>query len=478
MNGKKLPVIYRVDNSMGTYYGPQGELYDRAKFEGYVKAITTTLGDLHWCGVAEPFPDGKARLSDYHMHINHVWPLGVKKQISVAMQKKIQTILKGVDPQTHDYSKAAKKGIDRIQKAVNDGKYAKGESVKDKAYKGPQDKKGKSMRRKEDGTKTHHHVIMSPGYANWLNQKIALLAKLRKEKADLGGFDPTIMSDLCHALMQNTGLKPCQIYKKALAEGNIKLQKYVVKNLKQLEDDWSNLLQIRAQIELMDEIMPAMNPFQTSCTEIIEASTTDRHHGQFNWYVDPHGGAGKSTLQTMRYNSTGAAEFPCCKSADIAKAFNYEKEVNFNFTADTDMSEVPYTAIENLCDGKIFNTKYHSKMKRVPKPQINVFSNSIPMFYRDGKPTMIPDRWNVYIWNHKKEQFTKMPLLVMFPHLEPPKSPFTLAMPVQTIEMERLSVRPAKRPRPAPATYDQIKHNYMPHGFRDCPESMFRNLSI
>jgi len=110
---------------------------------------------------------------------------------------------------------------------------------------------------------------------------------------------------------------------------------------------------------------------------------------------------GKSTLQDKLHKEMGACEFPNAKTADVARAYCFEKMVNFNFAKATDMAKVNYRVMEDLADGKIFSCKYDSGMKRVSKPKINVFCNNEPVYSK-----LSVDRWNVYKWDGQNLQHT------------------------------------------------------------------------
>lgn len=382
MSAKK---IQRRGSTMATYYGPPDTKYSQPLFVTLIKKIMKILKPKQFSAVSEPFPNEDVlRKSLWHMHIMLVFE--GRKTITPNMQQKIQTLL-NVPFCTHDYT-SRENSTAGLQKEVNDAKYAMGMSCKDEANGG--------------NKKTHYDRVRSSGYLSWVTGLEEKLAHDKLESKDLGGFDISKPAQYAYALMKNRNLKPHQIYRYAEKEGNLALELYVADNLSKLEDLYGNIKKLQAEM-LLDEAPDLVpNVMQEQALKIIESSTNKRDEGQLNCFLDELGNTGKSELQNMLYKTYGAPEFPNAKTADIAKAYNYEKMVNFNFARHVDMERVNYSAIENLLDGKIFSSKYHSGMKRVAKPQVNMFTNSLPILTK-----MSMDRWNIYAWDPKRQKFDK-----------------------------------------------------------------------
>lgn len=377
--------IIRKGNTMATYYAPPGQEYSKEAFQKIATWVAAQLKPVHWGAVAEPFPDEAERKSSWHFHMMLAWKDDYRKQITAHMQKKIEEFLR-VPACTHDYTSSNKSNA--LQKCVNDAKYATGRSVKDETYEGP-----KSGRRKE---KSHYAVIKSAGFDDWLAKKEEALESFKEEKASLGNYDISNPETYSYALMKGRNYRPWEIHEFAEKEGNMALELYVIKNLSQLEERYNNLKKVMAERKINREEELEPNAFQKGAIQIIENTSAKRDEGQLNVFVDKKGNSGKSVLQSMLYKKYEAPEFPNAKTADIAKAYSYEPMVNFNFARHVDMEKVNYCAIENLLDGKIFSSKYHSGLKRVSPPKINIFANEFPTISK-----LSFDRWNIHEWDGK-----------------------------------------------------------------------------
>lgn len=392
-----VKALTRSSQTLGTYYAPPDEVYAKELFEGYVDEIVAILRPKEWSAVSEPFPESEIeRKSFWHFHLSLWYGEGVRKQITASMQKKVEKVL-SVPLCTHDYT-ATLKGIAGQQKMVNDMNYAMGGSTK------------RVLKGKEFIQKEKHDVYKSPGFDSVVQERILKLASLKKDKEDLGGFDPCLPAEHAYALMKNKGWKPFEIWTFAEETENLKLELYVAKNMTALEELYSNVVKMKALRAMKAKPLPEPNNMQVECKKIIASSMeaqkeplTFRGKGQLNVFVDKKGNAGKSVMQDMLYREYDAPEFPNVKTADVATAYNYQKMVNFNFARSTAMDKVNYRVIEDLADGKIFSSKYHSGMKRVCPPQINIFANNMPQV-----ASLSEDRWNIYEWDSIIKKFKKL----------------------------------------------------------------------
>lgn len=377
--------ITRNGDTMATYYAPPGEAYCVKKWKACMGRILKVLKPVHFSMVSEPFPDKAERKSTYHTHVHLVWPDGFKKQITPAAQLKIQQILK-VDLSTHDYTNKPKAKHGGLAKTVSDGNYSRGLSKKDKANGGSK--------------KTHYHTWESEGYNEWFTAKEEEYKAQKNAAGLLDGCDPTKPSICIYTMMNKHDMDPVDIFAWAEENDCTTLAMCVVSMYDNWCSQYATLKKIKAEMKLkaLADLVP--NDMQEQAMAIIEEATNDRANGQLTVFVDPKGNSGKSVLQSMLYKKHGAPEFPNCKTADLAKAYCYEDMVNFNLARHTDVEKVNYACMENLLDGKIFSTKYHSNMKRVAPPKINIFCNEDLKYER-----MSLDRWNIYHWDG--EAFTK-----------------------------------------------------------------------
>ena len=95
------------------------------------------------------------------------------------------------------------------------------------------------------------------------------------------------------------------------------------------------------------------------------------------WYVDIRGGAGKSTFVNYFMARHEAACFSGGKIDSLAYAYSRERVVFFDLSKQGNY-EYLYRFMEQLKNGRIFNSKYRSGMKFFDTPHLIVFSNDEP----------------------------------------------------------------------------------------------------
>lgn len=97
---------------------------------------------------------------------------------------------------------------------------------------------------------------------------------------------------------------------------------------------------------------------------------------QVYWYVDPLGGAGKTTIcDYIEKNFRGRLFSRCSYSAAI-KMWTGQKIALFDFTR-TDQKHVNYAVIESLLDGRFYK---NGKCVHHQKPWVICFSNFEPNY--------------------------------------------------------------------------------------------------
>jgi len=107
------------------------------------------------------------------------------------------------------------------------------------------------------------------------------------------------------------------------------------------------------------------------------------------WLVDEKGGRGKSVLAEYMAANDNAFLVTSGKSADIAKAYNYEPVVIFDFTRAKEET-VNYAVMEGFKNGRLFSPKYESKQMIFRPAKVLVCANWFPRYEE-----LSADRWNV-----------------------------------------------------------------------------------
>lgn len=117
---------------------------------------------------------------------------------------------------------------------------------------------------------------------------------------------------------------------------------------------------------------------------------------------------GKTWLARYLVATEAAAYFQSGKKADIAKAYNSEPLVVFDYTRSSE-EYISYTVLESLKNGLLFSAKYESVTKKFRPAKIICFANFEPKW-----DAMSADRWDV-------REILEVGLLV---HTEMPEAPW------------------------------------------------------
>lgn len=139
------------------------------------------------------------------------------------------------------------------------------------------------------------------------------------------------------------------------------------KNLKEFIDDCPKELTKQWQKDLLEHF-----------------KTQDRR--TITWVVDEEGGKGKTEFTNYLQANGEASLFTSVGGASqhIAHAFDYQDYVIFDFTREK-RDFVNYSIIENFKDGKLFKSKWESKMVNFKSRPVVVFANFEP---EEGKLSM------------------------------------------------------------------------------------------
>lgn len=118
-----------------------------------------------------------------------------------------------------------------------------------------------------------------------------------------------------------------------------------------------------------------LRDWQQKVVDICNAEPDDR---TVYMVVDPHGGAGKSTLVKHLFCNYGAAVLGG-RAMDMYYAYTGQKVICIDIPRSTDVEAIQYGAIEKLKDGLLFSSKYASQTKYYPgNRHVFVFSNVLP----------------------------------------------------------------------------------------------------
>lgn len=130
--------------------------------------------------------------------------------------------------------------------------------------------------------------------------------------------------------------------------------------------------------------------WQKQVLTIIEAEPDDRI---IHWFWEPVGCSGKTTIVKYILKHYNNATYSCaCKSADILSIADEDKNIYMlNFTR-TQEGFAPYTALEQLKDGLISDSKLKKKSINIimDPPHVIVFANWPP-----DQTKLSEDRWRV-----------------------------------------------------------------------------------
>jgi Putative viral replication protein len=158
---------------------------------------------------------------------------------------------------------------------------------------------------------------------------------------------------------------------------------------------------IQSFIDLIYPTPPAMGldyrPRQQRLADRLDGEPDDR---KILFVVDPVGNSGKSWFATQ-YALTNPARVQLLsigRREDLSFALN-EQCVVFIFDFPRSSQEfMPYTFLEQLKDGRVFSTKYESRMKTFKTPWVVVMTNEYPDMSK-----LSQDRYDITVWNYEME---------------------------------------------------------------------------
>ncbi len=118
-------------------------------------------------------------------------------------------------------------------------------------------------------------------------------------------------------------------------------------------------------------------------------SSNEVHPRRVYWIWDKTGNKGKSFLATYCSTTLDCIIFENGKSADLKYAYNGQRVVIFDFSRMQE-EQVNYQCMESIKNGRVFSSKYESKMKIFDPPHVICFANFEPK-----RESMSADRWAI-----------------------------------------------------------------------------------
>jgi hypothetical protein len=110
------------------------------------------------------------------------------------------------------------------------------------------------------------------------------------------------------------------------------------------------------------------------------------------WFFDTIGNTGKTYLGEWFVNQNGI-KLETGRSKDIAMAIQDPDFIVFDFARQT-VGHINYSIIENIKNGRVWSSKYHSTSKVLEKiPTVICFANRMP---NTGPNTLSQDRWRIF----------------------------------------------------------------------------------
>ena len=141
-------------------------------------------------------------------------------------------------------------------------------------------------------------------------------------------------------------------------------------------------------------------------TELYEMLTTKKpDERKVYWYVDQKGGAGKSTFASYvlaKQQGGGTMIYTGGRKQDLAYAYNNERIVFFDLCRTDRDIEQTCKFMEELKNGRLFCTKYNSKLKLFKTPHVVVFSNNYPPYHafsEDRIEIRVLEKKQIFKWS-------------------------------------------------------------------------------
>ncbi len=135
------------------------------------------------------------------------------------------------------------------------------------------------------------------------------------------------------------------------------------------------LKQERQKLQMKNELQTAvLRPWQRWITRAIEQ---EPHQRRVYWIWDEIGNTGKSWMATYLAIIKDAFVTSNARSADVKFGYTGQTIVVFDYSRSQE-EQINYQIIEDLKNGRYFNTKYESAMRIYKIPHVVCFANFAP----------------------------------------------------------------------------------------------------
>jgi len=145
-------------------------------------------------------------------------------------------------------------------------------------------------------------------------------------------------------------------------------------------------------VEHLDPVIDFDKMYDWQSNIVNTIKNTKPNNRTINWYYDPIGNKGKTTLCKYLLRNKLAMYICSGKSADIKYILSESKDCRdlvFDFNRSIERNP-PYALMEELKNGILFNTKYEGSCKEIATPHIFIFANFLPDLNK-----LSQDRWNI-----------------------------------------------------------------------------------
>ncbi len=212
---------------------------------------------------------------------------------------------------------------------------------------------------------------------------------------------------------------------------------YVMKTDTRLDGPWSDKDNVRPPPVLTRQLERFMTlnmyPWQTELASMV----TMYNERRLSYIYDPHYNSGKSIMcEYLEYKGLAEEIPPFTLMEDIIQ-FVMSMPVSTCYLFDMpaamkkERMHQMYSGLEMLKNGYLYEKRYHGKKRRIDRPNVICFANSLPQL-----DLMAPDRWTIWYITPRKELWPYDPAIhpETFPHPEthiitPPRPPRSDVVP-------------------------------------------------
>ncbi|MDC0525367.1 hypothetical protein OAO87_00115 [bacterium] len=186
---------------------------------------------------------------------------------------------------------------------------------------------------------------------------------------------------------------------------------YVVKEDTRIEGPWDDTSLVQEKPPLTRQLQRFMEhefyPWQDTCYKLVQEEDDRWIHLIF----DEVGNVGKSVfLEFLEYQGLAFEMPPLRHMEDImefAHSFPVQKAYIIDMPRGMKKDKLAdfYAGLESIKNGVTYDKRYVGKKRRMDRPQIMVFTNSLPVF-----ELMSMDRWRIHVMQQDKSLIERSPL--------------------------------------------------------------------